>query len=151
MSIEKAFDDTEAIFNPGDVYADRGDIEKIADKCIITFSCKVLSEMQRRFTLKKETCISAACGVLDIFSFVYEGEKILFLMSFISAPLAAMAVEEVSYVTKATKFIVFGSCGVLDSSITRNKIIVPTEAYRDEGLSYHYVEASDYIKISNAS
>ncbi len=31
------------------------------------------------------------------------------------------------------------------------KIIVPTAAYRDEGLSYHYAEASDYIEIKNAA
>lgn len=28
--------------------------------------------------------------------------------------------------------------------------MVPTEAYRDEGTSYHYAPASDYIKIQNA-
>ncbi len=28
--------------------------------------------------------------------------------------------------------------------------MVPTEAYRDEGTSYHYAPASDYIAIKNA-
>ena len=27
--------------------------------------------------------------------------------------------------------------------------MVPDEAYRDEGTSYHYAEASDYIRIKN--
>ncbi len=31
------------------------------------------------------------------------------------------------------------------------KIIVPTESYRDEGFSYHYVPAGDYIKITNSA
>ncbi len=29
--------------------------------------------------------------------------------------------------------------------------MVPTEAYRDEGTSYHYAAASDYITIKNAA
>ena len=28
--------------------------------------------------------------------------------------------------------------------------MVPTAAYRDEGTSYHYVEASDYITVNQA-
>ena len=28
--------------------------------------------------------------------------------------------------------------------------MVPTDAYRDEGTSYHYAPASDYIEIKNA-
>lgn len=44
----------------------------------------------------------------------------------------------------------FGSCGSLEQSITAGKVIVPTHAYRDEGLSYHYAPAADYIQIKNA-
>ena len=28
--------------------------------------------------------------------------------------------------------------------------MVPTEAYRDEGTSYHYAPASDYITVKNS-
>jgi uridine phosphorylase len=28
--------------------------------------------------------------------------------------------------------------------------MVPTEAYRDEGTSYHYMPASDYITVKNS-
>lgn len=28
--------------------------------------------------------------------------------------------------------------------------MIPTEAYRDEGTSYHYMAASDYVKVKNA-
>ena len=33
---------------------------------------------------------------------------------------------------------------------SRRKIIVPTQAYRDEGLSYHYAPPADYITMKNA-
>ncbi len=28
--------------------------------------------------------------------------------------------------------------------------MVPTEAYRDEGTSYHYAPATDYVRVKNA-
>ena len=48
------------------------------------------------------------------------------------------------------KILFFGSCGSLDKEITAGHLIVPVEAYRDEGTSYHYAPASDYIKIHSA-
>ena len=53
--------------------------------------------------------------------------------------------------TKACKFIVFGSCGILDENKCAGKIIIPTEAYRDEGFSYHFEKAADYIEIVKSS
>ena len=35
--------------------------------------------------------------------------------------------------------IACGSCGVLDGSLPMGHVIVPTEAIRDEGTSYHYL------------
>ena len=48
------------------------------------------------------------------------------------------------------KLIMFGSCGALDSELTAGRLIVPERAYRDEGLSYHYAPAADYITVKNA-
>ena len=45
----------------------------------------------------------------------------------------------------------FGSCGSLDKSVTSGNVIVPTHAYRDEGTSYHYAPASDFIEIKTAT
>ena len=44
----------------------------------------------------------------------------------------------------------FGSCGSLDSNKTNGAFIIPTQAYRGEGLSYYYAKAQDYIQIKNA-
>jgi uridine phosphorylase len=48
------------------------------------------------------------------------------------------------------KYILFGGCGCLNKDIARGKVIVPTEAYRDEGTSYHYLPASDWVTITEA-
>ena len=44
--------------------------------------------------------------------------------------------------------VAFGICGVL-TDIEEGKCIIPTAAYRDEGTSYHYCPAEDYISINN--
>ena len=48
------------------------------------------------------------------------------------------------------KFIFFGACGSLSSDIPAGSIIVPTAAYRDEGVSYHYMPAGDYVDVASA-
>ena len=58
-------------------------------------------------------------------------------------------IAEVNHLTGASVFIMFGSCGSLDKGATEGKFILPTEAYRGEGLSYYFAEPQDYIKIKN--
>lgn len=124
--------------------------DHIADKAIVTFSYKVFDYVKERFTLTQEKFFGNANGKFPVYSFVYEGEKILFYLSPITAALSAVTMDEVRYLTGVKKFIFFGSCGVLTDAIKLNQMIIPTEAYRDEGLSYHYKEASDYIKVTNS-
>ena len=48
------------------------------------------------------------------------------------------------------KFVVFGGAGCLNKEIAHGKVMVPDWAYRDEGTSYHYAPAADYIRVKNA-
>lgn len=38
----------------------------------------------------------------------------------------------------------------MDKKATAGKYVIPTAAYRDEGMSYHYAPPSDYISVRNA-
>ena len=51
----------------------------------------------------------------------------------------------------AKKFVLFGSCGVLDDDKVKDRIIVPVSAVRDEGTSYHYVAPSPEIEADSHS
>ncbi len=44
----------------------------------------------------------------------------------------------------------FGSCGSLQKKVTDGKFIIPTQAYRGDGLSYYFAKLQDYIEIKNA-
>ena len=65
----------------------------------------------------------------------------------VGAPVAAGDLEDI-HAMGVNKFIVFGNCGVLDKNIEDCSVIIPTEAIRDEGISYHYAKASDTIKVN---
>ena len=143
--ITNSYDNSKPLIEPSKFYQ-KG---QIADKCIVTFSYKVVDYVKQNYNLVVETKVGSANGDILIYSFTKNEEKILFYMSPIGSNVAGTMLDEISYVTGATKFIFFGSCGILTEDCC-NKIIVPTKAYRDEGFSYHYLEASDYIDIKNA-
>ena len=75
--------------------------------------------------------------------------KLAIYQSGMGAPLAVALLEEV-IAKGGRKFIVFGSCGALLQNLAEGRLIVPAEAYRDEGTSYHYAPAADYITVKNA-
>ena len=58
---------------------------------------------------------------------------------------------EAQWLTGASKFIMFGSCGSLNREATEGKFIVPTESYRGEGASYYYAPPADYISVKNSA
>ncbi len=146
--ITDAFDDkSEPLFDPGDFYGPR---KHLCDVCILTFSHVILSEMKRRFSLREAASMGAVTGGIPIWLFEHGGLTLAVCMTGVGATKAATDLIEINWLTGAEKFIMFGSAGSLNSAVTAGKYVVPTEAYRDEGLSYHYAPPADYIKIKNA-
>ena len=65
----------------------------------------------------------------------------------VGEPLCVAQYEDV-IAMGSKRLIMLGNCGVLDTSIEDCGIIIPTEAIRDEGTSYHYAPASDRISVN---
>ncbi|MBE5926357.1 MAG: hypothetical protein E7270_05275 [Lachnospiraceae bacterium] len=59
-------------------------------------------------------------------------------------------IDDTMMLINIDKYVVFGGSGCLNKEIARGKVKVTTEAYRDEGTSYHYAEALDYITVKSA-
>ena len=138
---------TEALISLESFY---GKPKKIVEKCLIVFS-KVIHE----YLLQKYDCsiigkIGSCNGNTNIYGFDYNGEKAAFYLSGIGSAIASDNCYEAHWLTGATKFVMFGSCGSLDNAATHGKFIVPTESYRGEGCSYYYAPPSDYLPIKNA-
>ncbi len=116
---------------------------KISDIGIITFSEKVIEWMLRNYKCEKVAEIGCANGARTVYAVSVEGCTIVFYMSLVGSAAAGSCIEDFAYLTGATKYIMFGSCGSLQSKKTEGKIIIPNSAYRDEGLSYHYLDLDD--------
>ncbi len=89
------------------------------------------------------------CGVAptNVYEIDFNGTKILSHQGVIGSPLAAAVMEDLIAMGCDT-IVAVGDCGVLDKTIKRADIIVPTGAVRAEGTSYHYVAPSRTIQYS---
>lgn len=119
------------------------------DVCILTFSNVIEEYVLNNYECEKIGEIKDAADTRFIYKIDYKGKKIGFFKTYVGAPSCVGSIETSSSQIKTNKFIVFGGAGCLNKEIAHGKVMVPTEAYRDEGTSYHYAEASDYIEVKN--
>lgn len=145
--ITEAFDNnSRAIINPR-----VNENAPAVDACIVTFSDKI-----ERFVIDNYNCkpifgsFYFATGEMPVYGIEYKGKKLAFYKTYVGAPACVGTVEDTFSLIKTKKYVVFGGAGCLDKEIAHGKVMVPTEAYRDEGTSYHYALASDYITVKNS-
>ena len=116
----------------------------LPEKCVITFFRKELEQFVKDNDLSVIGHLHSE--VLDIPFYDYrQGEEHLCLtMPFSTAPGAAGTIEELRAMG-CHKFVICGGAGALVKGSRIGEIIIPTSAVRDEGTSYHYIEASREI------
>ncbi len=145
--ITDSFDNqTEPVFTLQDFY---GEKRKMLNTCIILFSKEIYETVLATCSCTKIAAINAVNGAVPIYKFSHEGKEIAFYLSAIGATGTSEYCIEANWLTGAEKFIMFGSAGSLHKEKTQGRFVVPTEAYRDEGISYHYAPPRDYIEIKN--
>lgn len=127
-----------------------GEKKYLVKKCILIFSKIIYEHMLENFQYRQIGEVNACNGNIPVLSFEYQGEPIAFYLTPIGSTLAAGTLAEVNHLTGASSFIMFGSCGSLQKEVTDGKFIIPTQAYRGEGLSYYFAKPQDYIEIKNA-
>jgi uridine phosphorylase len=143
--ITETFDNkSQAIINPP-VNENR----PVVDACILTFSHQIEKMVLQNYNCKRIASFWFATGETPIYEIEYKGKKIAFYKTYVGAPACVGSVEDTLSSIKTDKYIVFGGAGCLNKEITQGKVMIPTEAYRDEGTSYHYAIASDYVTIQN--
>ncbi len=144
MSILTSFDDrTKAMISPEDVV---NPCEMQLDTCIIMWQHKISQELLELGLVEEITQIRSGNGPKSIYR--VKGTEIAVYESPVGAPMTVGMLENVRAALGIKKVVAFGICGVL-TDIEEGKCIIPTAAYRDEGTSYHYCPAQDYIPIRN--
>ena len=143
--ITDAFDDK----SPAKINVKKSENAVQVDAVIFTFSQEIEKYVIAQYDCEKVGEYAMATGVHSVYVFNYNGKKYGFCKTWVGAPACIAPIEELSTVLDTDKIIHFGGAGCLNKEIARGKVMIPTEAYRDEGTSYHYAPASDYIRIKN--
>ncbi len=86
-------------------------------------------------------------GIWPVYEVTYKGKRFALYKARLGAPACVGSFEDVIPMG-AKRIILLGNCGVLDKSIQDCGIIIPTRAIRDEGTSYHYAPAADFIEVN---
>lgn len=120
------------------------------DACILTFSDVIEAFVLSHYDCRQMASFRFATGSTPIYRIDYKGKVFAFYKTYVGAPACVASVENTLSGIKTDKYIVFGGAGCLNKEIAHGKVMIPTAAYRDEGTSYHYAPASDYITVKNA-
>jgi len=137
--------DEEELLKPSMIARERKGIPSIA---LMVWSQHLLNAVKNRYKAKTISTFRAGLPC-PVYGIKYKGKEIACVLLPIGAPASAGFMEE--YIACGVKrFVCIGTCGSL-SSLTHGNIIVPTQAYRDEGTSWHYVSHdSPWIEISTS-
>lgn len=144
MSIVESFDrNGKEIISP---YNTTQTVENFPETVVVMFSAEFSDLILSKTETEEISSLTAGGRRIPIYKMKYKGIELGFHHTFVGGPAAAALLEEV-FAKGAKKVLFFGSCGSLNKEITSGHIIIPTAAYRDEGTSYHYIQASDFIEI----
>lgn len=109
--------------------------KELFEQCLVYFEPHAIAD------------VSCANGLNPIYEVTYKGHRFSLYKSYVGEPMCIGDYEEIR-VLGSKKLILLGNCGVLDKNIKDCGIIIPTRAIRDEGCSYHYAPASDFIDVN---
>lgn len=145
MVLTEYDDNISAILNPYDVQQKVSNIPKIGITC---FSLKLITILKDFFKGEIIEYLSNGNGKTPVYKIIYNEHEFCLFLSFVGSSACVVEYEE-AYAMGIETIITFGTCGVLDKSISDLSIIIPISAVRDEGTSYHYIEASDEIMVND--
>lgn len=131
-----------ALFSPSDTTKK---IDNFPGVCVSTFSENIIQKFASLDNTEKIAELYTANGMIPVYKIRYKDTDIAFYLSRVGAPACVAGFEE-TIAMGAKKFVLFGSCGVLDDGKVKNNMIIPVSTVRDEGTSYHYIAPSSEIE-----
>ncbi len=120
---------------------------KLPHIAVGVFSDYLLKDIVEKFECTKVGVISCANCKRPVYIMKYKDIKITLFLAGVSGPWITSDIEELS-INGVDTFVILGNCGVLDRNIENCSIIIPNKAFRDEGISYHYLPDSESIEMN---
>ena len=134
----------DAVINPDMVIKE---VPDFPETVVSVFSHHLFHKILDFFGRKQIAATHDADGDWPVYEVIYKEKRFAFYKARLGAPACVGCFEELIPMG-AKRFILLGNCGVLDGTIKDCGIIIPTQAIRDEGTSYHYAPASDLIDVN---
>lgn len=144
MLLEEFDFNTNAVINAFDMINPIVDFPKTAVSC---FSYVTFERLVKELNGVQIASTGTANTNIPVYKVIYNGIEIALFMSYVGAAGCVAVLEDI-FAMGVEKIVLFGTCGVLDRDIKDCSIIIPNAAMRDEGTSYHYVQASDEILVN---
>ena len=135
---KSAFINPEALFKP---------VEYFPETVISIFSHDLFNRIVALLDGVKIAETNDVDGVWPVYAVTYREHIYALYKARLGAPACVGCFEDIIPMG-AKRIILLGNCGVLDKRIEDCGIIIPTRAIRDEGTSYHYAPAADYIEVN---
>lgn len=131
-----------AIIEPGEVLQPMD----IAPNAVMCFFLDVIERVAAEFDARIIYYNKCEMGTFPVYEMVWQGRRLVFYHPGLGGPLAAGNMEEA--IARGVKhFVACGGAGRLDGGISLGHLLVPEEAYRDEGTSYHYLAPSLSVRM----
>ena len=144
MILEEFDQSRKAIINPEDLNESIEDFPETAVSC---FARETFARMLADFEHELITTTSMANIEIPIYRVFADGRELALFNAPVGAS-ACVAILEDLIAFGMKKLVLFGTCGILDEAIEETYVIIPTEALRDEGTSYHYQPASRELEVN---
>ena len=139
------FFNEQELLKPSDLIHDKNEYPF---SMIITWQRQIIEALARRSRFREISTFR--CGVAcPVYEFKAKRDTVGVVLLPIGAPVVAGFLEEY-IVRNVMRFVCIGYAGSL-SPETEGNLIVPTRAYRDEGISWHYApHDSPWIDVKSA-
>ena len=97
-------------------------IEHFPEICVSTFSDNIIQKFSSLDNVEKIAELYSASGALPVYQINYKNTAIAFYRSMVGAPACVACFEEI-IAMGAKKFVLFGSCGVLNDNMIKDTLL----------------------------
>ena len=139
--------DKNALFEPTNL-----DLVGHPTKAIMIFDDEVWEDyIQDQNNIEVLAVKNSRGRLLDGYSMYKYDEENILLISPSTGGAGSATDMELLIASGIDKIVSFGTCGAMYKKIAKNTIIIPTSAFREEGVSYHYLPPADEINQNENS
>ena len=122
-------------------------IKSRVKRAVLTYFGDVVEGLERELKVNQMFRIRSEGYRPRVYEMKVGDESIYVVPMPLGAPQAARMIEVLA-ASGVKKFMVCGGAGTLDDEKTKDFVLVPTEAVRDEGTSYHYLPPKREVKMN---